>query len=186
MNIALFGVYAGIISPFLLVALSLSCLPLSPVLSPFLLVTASTLSPFCLLLFSFLSLFLGHCVRLVSVLSPFLLVIAPALSPFCFPLSPVLSGFLLVSVSALSPFSLSLSPVLSPFCSCLLLSPLLVFLLVGHCVRLLSLLSPLCLQSCLPSVSFFPSCFPSLQGACCKRKADTAVQSWTNAKDCKA
>ena len=66
--------------------------PLSPVLSTFLLVTVSALSPFCL------SLLVGHCVRLVSFcflsspfLSPFLLVIVSVLSPLCFLLSPFLS-----------------------------------------------------------------------------------------------
>ena len=141
---------------FVSVSLSLcpSCLPLSPVLFPFLLVTVSALSPFCFLL-----------LVAVSALSPFCLLSClpscwslcppclPSVSfclPSCFPscwsscppclpsclrllslLSPVVSvlpPFLWVTVSALSPFCFLLSPFLS--------------LLVGDCVRLVSLLSP--------------------------------------------
>ena len=91
------------------------CLPLSPVLSPFLLSFCFTsclffcwsLCPPCL---PSLSLLVGHCVRLVSLSLPF---------------SPCLFRFSWVTVSALPPFV-----------------SLLVYLLVGHCVRLASLLSP--------------------------------------------
>ena len=71
-------------------ALSPFYLALSPVLTHFLLVTVSVLSPFC-----FLFLF------------PFLLIIVSVLSPFCFLLSPFLSPFLLVIVSVLSLSSVS-------------------------------------------------------------------------------
>ena len=134
--------FCFLLFPFLLVIVS----ALSPFLSPFVSGLVSLLVGHCVhlvsLLFPFfsllVSLLVGHCVRLVSLLSPlspflspFLLVTVSVLSPFCFLLSP----FLLVIVSALSPF-------LSPFVSGL------VSLLVGHCVRLVSLLFPL--PSCLP------------------------------------
>ena len=57
----------GKMSPFLLVTVSV----LFCVLSPFLSVTVSALSPFCLPLCPVLSPFVGHCVRLVSLPSPF-------------------------------------------------------------------------------------------------------------------
>ena len=84
------------------------------------------------------SLLVGHCVRLVSLLL--------LLSPFCFLLSPFLSSFLLIIVSVLSPFCYLLSPFLLVIVSALSSwSPFfsgLVSLLVGHCVRLISLLFP--------------------------------------------
>ena len=89
---------------------------------------------------------LPSCFPLSRVLSPFLLVIVSVLSPFCFLFSPFLFPFLLVIVSVLSPFF--------PFV-CLLVSL--------HCVRLVSLLASLCVQSCLTSCwSLCPSCLASV------------------------
>ena len=112
------------------------------------------------LLFPFVSLLVGHCARLFFVclfvslhcvrMSPFCLPLSPvlsrfcfvsALSSFCFFLFLVLSHLLLVTVSVLSPFCFLLSPFLLVIVSAL--SPFvsgLVSLLVGHCVRLVSLL----------------------------------------------
>ena len=126
----------------------------------------SLLSTFALLV----SLLVGHCVRLVSlclllppflspVLSPFLLVTVSTLSPFCLHLSPFLSPFLLVTVSALSPCCL---PFLVGHCvrlvSLLSTFALLVSLLVGHCVRLVSLLSPFVSLLVSGLVSFVGHC----------------------------
>ena len=111
-----------------------SCLPVFSVLSPFLWVIVSALSPFCFLL-SPVSLFVSHYVRLVSFLSPFV------------------SGL----VSLLVRHCVRLVVLLFPFVS------LLVSLLVDHCVSLVSLLFPFCLPSCLPSCwSLCPSCVSSV------------------------
>ena len=154
---------------------------LSPCLSPFLLVTVSALSPFCL--------------PLSHLLSPFLLVTVSALYPFCFLLSPFLSPFLLVTVSSClpscwslcHPFCFLLSPflssALSPFC--FLLSPFLsLFLLVivsafsPFCLPLfpfllvtVSALSPFC------SLFSFLSPFVSLLVRHCLRLVSPALQS---------
>ena len=88
--------------------------PLSALLSPFLLVIVSVLSPFRFLFFRFLS--------------PFLLVIVSVLPLFCFLLSPLL----LVIVSVLSPFC---PPVLSPFLTVSVLSPF-CFLLCAFLSRM--------------------------------------------------
>ena len=104
------------------------CLPLSPVLSPFLLVIVSALSPFCL--------------PLSLVLSPFLLDTVSVLSPFCFLLSPflfpLLSPFLVIA-SALSSFFPLHVPPLSP-------SRLQPFTFVSQ------LLCPAILYICLPAL----------------------------------
>ena len=105
------------------------CLPsLCPHISILFPFASGLISP----LFPFIALLVVHCVRLVSfcfflslVLSPLLLVTVAVWFSFSFHLSP----FLFVLVSALSSF-------LSPFVSGL------VFLLVGHCVHLVSLLFP--------------------------------------------
>ena len=148
------------------VRMSPFCLPLSPVLSPFCL----PLSPVLSSLFPFVSLLVGHCALcffLFLVLSLLLLVTVSVLSPFCFLLSP----FLLVIVSALSPF---FSPFVSGLFSLVvghcvrfvsLLFPfvsLLVPLLVGHCVRLVFLLSCTCASSLPLCPAILYICLPAL------------------------
>ena len=80
-------VIASGLSPF--------CLPLSPVLPPFLLVTVSALSPCFPLSPLFVCLLVGHCVHLVSLLSPLVALVSRLVSllvghclpsvSFCFP-----------------------------------------------------------------------------------------------------
>ena len=166
---------------FLLVPLlvgHVSILSLSPVLFPFLghcVRLVSLLFPFVSLL---VSLLVDRCVRLVSLLFSFVSFLSPSCwslcppRPFCLPLSPVLSlfcfllsPFLLLIVSALSPFYLPLSPVLSPFLldTVSVLSPFcfLLSLFVGHCVRLVFLLSFTCASSPPLSLATLHICLPA-------------------------
>ena len=96
---------SAFLSPFLWVIAS-ACLPLPPLLSPSLLVIASSLCPPCLPLFAVLSPFL---LGIVSVLSPFYFLLPPFLSP-------LLSPFLLVCVRLV--FLLSFFCLLSPPFAC--------------------------------------------------------------------
>ena len=197
-SVSVLSPFCYLLSPFL-----------SPFFSPFLLVFVSALSSFCLrsclpfwwslrlsclpcvslclpsclpscwsLSLVLSPIVVGHCVRLVSVLFPLSPFLSPCWSlcppclPSCLPLSPVLSSFLLVTVSVLSPFFFAsfLSPVLVGHCVRLvsLLSPFvsgLVSVLVGHCLRLVSLLFPFfpsCSASCWSLGSLCPSCLPSV------------------------
>ena len=95
-------------------------------------VRGAVLSPFCFLLYPFLSLFLLVNVFVLSLFCFLLFPFCFLLFPFCFLLSPfcfLLSPFLLAIVSVLSPFCFLLSPFLSPF---LLVIVLHVFLLISH------------------------------------------------------
>ena len=127
-----------------------SCLPCGS-LCPSCLPSCSSLRPSCLpsvifCLVSFCLPLVGHCACLVPSASLCLRSCLPSCFPFCLSLCPpaFLSPFI---VSACFPFAPGLVSLLFPF----------VFLLVGHCVRLVFLLflfvSALC-PSCLPFVSF--------------------------------
>ena len=133
-----------------------SILSLSPVLSPFLWVIVSVLSPFCFLLSPFLS--------------PFLLIVVSVLSPFCYLLSPFCLPLVGHCVRLVPSVSLCLRSCLSSvsFClpSCWSLCP--------PCLPSVSLCLRSCLPSCwtlcpscLPSVSFcLPSCLPCCATSC--------------------
>ena len=129
-------------------------------------------------------LLVGHCVRLGSFLSPLLVGIVSVLSPFCLPfVSPLVSLFspeleTNVKDCILSSFVPGLVSLLVGHCVRLVSLLLLVSLLVGQGLRFVSLLVSLCLRSCfhccwslcpscLPSVSFcFPSCLSSCWSLC--------------------
>ena len=175
-------------SPFLLITVPLlvgHCVRLFPLLfllSPFLLVLVSALSPFLSPFVSGLvSLLVGHCVSLLSLLFPFFSLLVSLLVGHCVRLVSLLSPFVSGLVSLLVGHCVRLVSLLFPFVS--LLVSLVVPLLVGHCVRLVFLLSftfasslPLSLATlhiCLPAALPCNSTFVSQLWAACRLQSFT-------------